>query len=250
MMGSDVEGGRGSTRSQVVGAVAITGDGQDVAPAQANRASYHPSAPGLILDTQSIVSGNTQIASVRPSRDHLVAATLVDTEDVVMAEPMSYVERNWKRIAIGLALLLTALVLVLSLTLTDVIRSGENQDDMAQAGVLDTTYEPTPSPTFDPRPTLEIIQSRGFLKCGKRRNAINVTVGEGFYTDLCRSVAAVLLGNPESFEEVEVTGNNRWQMLHQRKIDILAYGDTHTIEREVKEVREEAFLLLLQRDKF
>ncbi|KAL7532749.1 hypothetical protein ACHAXR_006489, partial [Thalassiosira sp. AJA248-18] len=51
----------------------------------------------------------------------------------------------------------------------------------------------------------------------------------------CRAVAAVVVGNPEKVQGVPVTGTNRWQLLHDGTVDILVYGDTHTIEREVKE---------------
>ena len=53
----------------------------------------------------------------------------------------------------------------------------------------------------------------------------------------CRSIAAVLLGNPDDFTAVAVTGSTRFQELNDRNIDVLIWGDTHTLEREVREVR-------------
>lgn len=52
----------------------------------------------------------------------------------------------------------------------------------------------------------------------------------------CRSIAAVLLGNPDDFTAVAVTGSTRFQQLHGMDIDVLLFGDTHTVEREVREV--------------
>jgi len=53
----------------------------------------------------------------------------------------------------------------------------------------------------------------------------------------CRSVAAVVVGNPDGFEGVPTTFTNRWRRLHGRTVDLVILGDTHNIEREVKEVR-------------
>ena len=53
----------------------------------------------------------------------------------------------------------------------------------------------------------------------------------------CRAVAAVLLGNPDNFVRVPVPTGPRFQQLNDRIVDLLIRGDTHTIEREVKEVR-------------
>ena len=53
----------------------------------------------------------------------------------------------------------------------------------------------------------------------------------------CRSVAAVLVGNPDSFEGVPLTFANRWQHLLDQTVDLVVLGDTHTVGREVREVR-------------
>ena len=53
----------------------------------------------------------------------------------------------------------------------------------------------------------------------------------------CRSVAAVVLGDPKKIELVPTNVANRFQMLHDRSIDLQCDSVTHTIEREVREVR-------------
>jgi hypothetical protein len=44
------------------------------------------------------------------------------------------------------------------------------------------------------------------------------------------------LNNPDAVEKVNRTAQNRFIMLNDRVVDILAGGDTYTIEREVNEV--------------
>jgi len=99
--------------------------------------------------------------------------------------------------------------------------------------VLTLTQWPSPAPTFDPRPMLEVVQTRGHVRCGLL--AEEVGFKEGHYYDLCRAVAAVLLGNPDKIKPVPLTWANRFHQLLDRSVDLLLLGDTHTIEREVRE---------------
>jgi len=156
----------------------------------------------------------------------LLQATLVaDVEEgeVFEAEPVGLFERNWKIFASAAGALLLAL-LAISVIVFYVSQNGNSEEGGAT---------PTSSPTFDPRPTLEIVQERGHVLCGM--SAKTIESGEGFYIELCRSVAAVVLGNPDSFVGVPVTGVSRWRNLLDRKVDLLVYGDTHTFEREIRE---------------
>eukprot|EP00804_Cyclotella_cryptica_P011861 CCRYP_015352-RA/>CCRYP_015352-RA protein AED:0.24 eAED:0.24 QI:1177/1/1/1/1/0.83/6/837/490 len=52
---------------------------------------------------------------------------------------------------------------------------------------------------------------------------------------LCKAIAAVVLNDPESFVLVNVTTDNRFQVLRERQVDVLVGGETHTVEREVFE---------------
>jgi len=84
--------------------------------------------------------------------------------------------------------------IVLSLYLTDVINIGE--DDMLLGEELfefensEPTLSPSLSPTYDPRPTLDIVQARGYIRCGLGDLAINSR--KGFYFDLVSSRFALL----------------------------------------------------------
>lgn len=93
--------------------------------------------------------------------------------------------------------------------------------------------QPSSSPTFDPRSTLEIVQRRGNVRCGVDTTTFKYK--KGLRVDLCRSIASVLLGNADSFVLVPMPPPNSFQMLHNRDVDVLVARITHTIEREVQE---------------
>ncbi|KAL7533778.1 hypothetical protein ACHAWF_004621, partial [Thalassiosira exigua] len=83
---------------------------------------------------------------------------------------------------------------------------------------------------------------RGHVLCGLDYKLIEMTEAKGtkfglkFKMALCRAVAAVVLGDPKAYKPVPVTAINRFERLHDRSIDLLQYGDTHTIEREISEM--------------
>jgi hypothetical protein len=53
----------------------------------------------------------------------------------------------------------------------------------------------------------------------------------------CRAVAAVVLGNPDSFKSVDPDDyGGRFIPLKGRKYDLQIMGDTHSVQREIKEV--------------
>ncbi|KAL7534572.1 hypothetical protein ACHAWF_004886, partial [Thalassiosira exigua] len=171
---------------------------------------------------------------------YVVRATLVEEDrpdvddaevvgEVYMAEHVGFWDhRKAKRLACVMCALVSLLIVSLSFILTGVIDvGGPSVEDDARPPA-----QPSSSPTFDPRPTLEVVQERGFVRCGL--DGVTMEIG-GMKEDLCRSVAAVVVGNPDNFEKVEVTGSSRWNVLQNRDIDVLIYADTHTVVREVRE---------------
>ncbi|KAL7544861.1 hypothetical protein ACHAWF_008230 [Thalassiosira exigua] len=197
---------------------------------QPNRISTWRRMTTLSAAVRALIHGaSTSImqASVRRNSLYVVQATLVEEEDegeVYVAERIGFWDRKAKRVACAMCAVVAILTVSLLLALTDVIDPWEDNVDGAQ---------PSLSPTFDPRPTLEIVQDRGLVRCGL--DELTLSSGDGFKRDLCRSIAAVVLGNPDSFLGVEVTGPNRWKMLRDGTVDLLIYGDTHTLERETRE---------------
>jgi general L-amino acid transport system substrate-binding protein len=160
-------------------------------------------------------------ASVRMSDDTspVVSAILVEDADVVVATEMGFCEQNWKSISVFMTALLFILAILLSLFIADYEKEKQPQQ-----------LEPTASPAFDFKPTLQTVQERGFIRCG-----LNAQVTRGrFYLNLCRAVASVVVGDTNSYEIVPITLGNRWSILNNRTADLLVGADTHTIEREVR----------------
>jgi ABC-type amino acid transport substrate-binding protein len=92
-------------------------------------------------------------------------------------------------------------------------------------------------------PTLVRLREEGVLRCGvpvKRGfSVVNQVTGdkEGMSVDFCKAVAAAVLGPDGEVELVDVTSETRFAALAHRSIDVLVYGDTHTMERDFNEVR-------------
>ena len=85
-------------------------------------------------------------------------------------------------------------------------------------------------------PTLVQVRKEGVLRCGvpnkygfAAKSLSNEM--EGLSVDLCKAVAAAVLGSNFKIDLVEVTSTTRFTALAGRKIDLLLWGDTHTMER-------------------
>jgi len=99
---------------------------------------------------------------------------------------------------------------------------------------LEPTLQPTLSPTFDPRPALEVIQTRP-TSSRKLRCGFHVADQGKFRIEMCRAIAAVVLGDPSAYEILHPTSATRWTELDSRRLDLLLYS-SHTVEREIREV--------------
>lgn len=109
-------------------------------------------------------SGNTRDSFVRRFSKILLSATLVEEEPpmkVAVAEPMSFLQRRWKILVAGGCLLLIIITVLLSVFLTAMMR-----DNSTNMPTTVPSSAPSSSPSFDPRPTLAIVQERGYVRCG------------------------------------------------------------------------------------
>mmetsp|Transcript_17588 Transcript_17588/g.40205 ORF Transcript_17588/g.40205 Transcript_17588/m.40205 type:complete len:1220 (-) Transcript_17588:60-3719(-) len=86
-------------------------------------------------------------------------------------------------------------------------------------------------------PTLIQVRKEGVLRCGvpnkygfAAKRLSNEM--EGLSVDLCKAVAAAVLGSAYTIDLVEVTSITRFTALANREIDLLLWGDTHTMERD------------------
>ena len=87
--------------------------------------------------------------------------------------------------------------------------------------------------------TLADVKARGVLNCGVNTGVPGFAepnssgVWQGFDVDVCRAVAAAVLGDPTAVEFVETTTKNRFVALSSGEIDMLARNTTWTFSRDV-----------------
>ncbi|MFT0860354.1 amino acid ABC transporter substrate-binding protein [Ancylobacter sp. G4_0304] len=86
--------------------------------------------------------------------------------------------------------------------------------------------------------TLADVKARGTLKCGVSQGLQGFSAkddkGEwkGFDVDLCRAVAAAVLGDPAKVEYVPLSAEARFPALKKGDIDLLSRNSTWTLSRE------------------
>ena len=87
--------------------------------------------------------------------------------------------------------------------------------------------------------TLEDVKARGVVNCGVTTGLLGFAapndsgVWEGFDVDVCRAVAAAVLGDSSKVEFTTTTGKTRFTILQSGDIDVLARNTTWTFSRDV-----------------
>ena len=87
--------------------------------------------------------------------------------------------------------------------------------------------------------TLEDVQSRGTLRCGVNGELPGLSfrapdgTWSGLDVDFCRAVAAAVLGSADKVELVPVSASDRFDVLREGEIDLLARNTTWTLSRDV-----------------
>jgi general L-amino acid transport system substrate-binding protein len=108
--------------------------------------------------------------------------------------------------------------------------------------------EPTeePSTTEGPAPAaqgggvMEAVKARGKVVCGGRTDLAGFGMLDdagrnmGFDIDLCRAVAAAVLGDPEAIEVVPLTAADRGPALQTAEVDLLSRNVTWTASRDAQ----------------
>jgi general L-amino acid transport system substrate-binding protein len=88
--------------------------------------------------------------------------------------------------------------------------------------------------------TLDDIKARGQLNCGVNPNLQGFAAKDaegnwvGFDVDLCRAIAAAVLGDPTKVNYVPLNAQQRFEALSAGQIDVLSRNTTWTMERETK----------------
>ena len=169
------------------------------------------------------------------SGDVLINATLVEEEEPLeyaVAEEMNFWQRNASFL---LPCLSFTLVVILAATITPIVLLERQENRMLSQMPSEA---PSLAPSQDPRPTLVIVQERDTLKCGVD---VNDTASVPFRRELCRAIAAVVLGDPDSFTLInpfdplyyDGKGRSKFFALQNAAVDVQISGETHTVEREV-----------------
>jgi general L-amino acid transport system substrate-binding protein len=87
--------------------------------------------------------------------------------------------------------------------------------------------------------TLEDVKARGYVKCGVTTGLLGFAAPDdsgkwsGFDVDVCRAVAAAVLGDSSKVEFTTTTGKTRFPTLASGEIDVLARNTTWTFSRDV-----------------
>ena len=88
-------------------------------------------------------------------------------------------------------------------------------------------------------PVVDAIRSRGELACGVRGDTLGFAHREangrysGLDVDMCRTVAAAVLGDAGKVKFVPLEPEKRFDALKEGRVDILAAGTTLTLSRDV-----------------
>jgi len=87
--------------------------------------------------------------------------------------------------------------------------------------------------------TLDDVKARGELICGSNTGLTGFGAPDannnwtGFDVDLCRAVAAAVLGDPTKIKFVPTTGETRFTALASGEVDVLVRNSTWTFSRDV-----------------
>lgn len=90
------------------------------------------------------------------------------------------------------------------------------------------------------RPVLDEVVDRGFLRCGVSEGGIvgfsefdgDTNTWSGLDVDLCRAVAAAVLGQANDVEFVELSGGARFDAVRNGSVDVLIRTTTDTLGRD------------------
>lgn len=176
------------------------------------------------------VTATAYLVEDRQELEDLPSAEIVDLDEIRPSPGPFHRRREGRVTLLVTGVLLLALAIILGVLLTNGSSSSAEslEDNIA-------TEMPTQAPTFDPRPTLEAVQSRGVVRCGIEEAAGGAVRFGQYTTDMCQSLAAAVLGDPSRVRLVPVGDDDRYRRLLDRDVDVLYAGDTITLEKLVRE---------------
>ena len=118
---------------------------------------------------------NSLFPRIYHDSETLVEATLVVEDDLVMGEivearRVGFCARNWKAIGVALVCILIIFAVLLSVSLAT---HNRRHPDMT----YEPSAQPSAPPSFDQRPTFDIIRERGNVRCGVSNGTITISGG-------------------------------------------------------------------------
>ena len=176
------------------------------------------------------VTATAYLVEDRQELEDLPSAEIVDLDEIRPPPGPFHRRREGRVTLLVIGVLLLALAIILGVLLTNGSSSSADslEDNIA-------TEMPTQAPTFDPRPTLEAVQSRGVVRCGIEEAAGGAVRFGQYTTNMCQSLAAAVLGDPSLIRLIPVGDDDRYRRLLDRELDVLFAGDTFTLEKLVRE---------------
>jgi hypothetical protein len=160
-----------------------------------------------------------------------------DSEEVIIATQL---EPWWKQRRPQI-ILCSAIVFAIAFAIALGVILEKSNDELPETSSR-VSSSAAPSNVAFP-PTLLQLRKEGVLRCGvpARRgfSVFNQVTGEkeGMSVDFCKAVAAAVLGHEGKVELIDVNAATRFPALANGSIDLLIFGDTHTMERDFHEVR-------------
>ncbi|WP_331932529.1 MULTISPECIES: amino acid ABC transporter substrate-binding protein [Phenylobacterium] len=92
-----------------------------------------------------------------------------------------------------------------------------------------------------PSPTLKAVRARGWVSCGVNAGLAGFAFPDdhggwrGFDVDICRAVAAAALGDAKAVRFTPVSAEERFNLLRNGKVDVLARNTSWTMGRDAGE---------------
>jgi general L-amino acid transport system substrate-binding protein len=108
---------------------------------------------------------------------------------------------------------------------------------LATAVTLQASHAQSPDKPKD-RGTLQSVKDRGSLSCGVSQGLPGFSAPDdkgnwaGLDVDICRAIAAVVLGDPMKVKFVPLSAKDRFTALQSGEIDVLSRNSTWTLSRD------------------
>ncbi|KAL9183086.1 hypothetical protein ACHAXT_004873 [Thalassiosira profunda] len=202
----------GVLQAEVSASLRRLNDAEERIRAKTTSSGGEPALAQIMEEGDSRRCLDSTVKSVDDTFAMEVPSAVVVGDEVFDAEPISddvlkgTRAKRWRLAAAAAVLLMVVAIAIMA----PLLSKKEEPDSVVVlvSSMAVPSAVPSSAPSFDPSPTLQ---------------------------RLCRAVAAVVLGSPEKIVKVATDSKTRWTSLLDRLTDLSVFGDTHTIEREIRE---------------